>query len=394
MHGRARPRAYRERVDRARDRLQAVLEALPRAAIVQGGDAHVVAVNRRFIEMFALDGVDHSPGAPLGPVVDEVAGRFAVRPDPTAARTTALAARRVHRVAEFPLADGRIIRRETAPLYDPDGRPSGSLWTAEDVTETKRREQALHRANAALAELARRRNEFLASASHNLRTPLTSVLSFCDLLADPASGPLGPEQREFLAAIRRNAERMASVITALLETAVLREPRRRLECAAVDVARLVEHAVLDRMPTLTAAGVFTVLRCEPGPPLRGDEHRLAQVLDNLLENAAKFTPSGGRVGIDAAPDGDAWRIEVTDSGIGVPAEYREEIFAGFVRAPNAEHGGFPGTGLGLAFSRDIVRRHGGDLTLSDAPGRGAVFTMRLPTRGPGPDDDTEGTDGP
>ncbi|WP_159425795.1 glycosyltransferase family 2 protein [Streptomyces noursei] len=128
---------------------------------------------------------------------------------------------------------------------------------------------ALHRDNAALAELARRRDEFLASASHNLRTPPTSVLSFCDPLADPASGPLGAEQQEFLAAIRRNAERMASVITALLQTSVLREPRRRLEFGAVDVARLVEHAVRDRMPTLTAAGVFTVLRCAPGPVRTG-----------------------------------------------------------------------------------------------------------------------------
>ncbi|MFE7312508.1 ATP-binding protein [Streptomyces sp. NPDC057555] len=379
-------------MDRTRDRLQAVLEALPRAAIVQSGDAHVVAVNRRFIELFGLAGVDHSPGAPLGPVVEEVAGRFAVRPDPIGARSTALAARRVHRAAEFPLADGRIIRRETAPLYDADGRPFGTLWTAEDVTEAKRREHALHRDNAALAELARRRNEFLATASHNLRTPLTSVLSFCDLLADPASGPLGPEQREFLAAIRRNAERMASVITALLEAAAVRDPRHRLEFGTVDVPAMVEHAVLDRMPTLTAAGVFTVLRCRPGPPLHGDAHRLAQVLDNLLENAAKFTPPGGRVEIDAAADDDTWRIEVADTGIGVPEQYREEIFSGFVRAPNAEHGGYPGTGLGLAFSRDIVRRHGGELTVSGTPGRGAVFTLRVPTGGPGPQDAENGTD--
>ncbi|MFE6691767.1 ATP-binding protein [Streptomyces sp. NPDC057743] len=378
-------------MNHARDRLQAVLEALPRAAIVQSGDAHVVAVNRRFIELFGLDGVDHSPGAPLWPVVEEVAGRFAVRPDPDGARSTALAARRVHRVAEFPLSDGRIIRRETAPLYDADGRPFGSLWTAEDVTEAKRREHALHRDNASLAELARRRNEFLATASHNLRTPLTSVLSFCDLLADPASGPLGPEQREFLAAIRRNAERMASVITELMETAVLREPRRRLEFGTVDVATMVEHAVLDRMPTLSAAGVFTVLRCRPGPPLHGDAHRLAQVLDNLLENAAKFTPPDGRVEVDAEADDDAWRIAVADTGIGVPEQYREEIFSGFVRAPNAEHGGYPGTGLGLAFSRDVVRRHGGELTVAGDPGQGAVFTVRLPFDRPGPDGGADGT---
>ncbi|WP_344081131.1 PAS domain-containing sensor histidine kinase [Streptomyces crystallinus] len=372
-------------MDRERDRLQAVLEALPRAAIVQGGDEHVVAVNRRFVEMFALAGrVPYEPGAPLGPVVEAVCDTFAERPDWVVDTTHAIAARRIHRAAEIELRDGRVIRRDVEPLCDEDGRPFGSLWTAEDITEDRRREHALRRDNEALAELAQQRNEFLASASHHLRTPLTSIISFCDLLADPASGPLDPDRRQFLEAIRRNAERMATVITTLLDTTRMREPRLRLEFGEVDIARMLEHAVHDRMATLTGAGLFTVLDCAPGPPLYGDEHRLEHVLANLLENAAKYTPPGGRVTIGAAPDGDSWRIAVADTGIGVPEPYREEIFSGFFRAPNAESGGFPGTGLGLTFSRDIVRRHGGELTVADAPGGGAVFTLRLPVAGPTP----------
>lgn len=372
-------------MDRERDRLQAVLEALPRAAIVQGGDEHVVAVNGRFVEMFGLAGrVAYEPGAPLGPVVEAVCDTFADRPAWAVESIHTIAARRIHRAAEIDLTDGRVIRRDVEPLYDSDGRPFGSLWTAEDITEDKRREHALRRDNEALAELARQRNEFLAAASHNLRTPLTSIISFCDLLADPASGPLDADRLEFLDAIRRNALRMATVITTLLDTTGMREPQLRLEFGEVDIARMLEHAVGDRMATLTEAGLFTVLSCEPGPPLYGDEHRLEHVLANLLENAAKYTPLGGVVAIDAAPqDGGAiWHIAVSDTGIGVPEAYREEIFSGFVRAPNAESGGFPGTGLGLTFSRDIVRRHGGELSVSDAPGGGAVFTLRLPVAGP------------
>ncbi|MFD9791019.1 ATP-binding protein [Streptomyces sp. NPDC059070] len=370
-------------MDRARDRLQAVLEALPRAAIVQGGDEHVVAVNRRFVEMFDLAEVDHAPGAPLTPVVDAVVAHFAERPAWLVEGTAAIVARRVHRAAEVSLVDGRTVRRDVEPLFDPDGRPFGSLWTAEDITEQKRREHALRRDNEAFAELARRRNEFLASASHNLRTPLTSIISFCDLLADPASGSLGPDQRAFLDTIRRNAVRMASVVTTLLDTTRMRAPQPLLEFGRVDVPRMLEHAVLDHAPALGAADLFTVLDCAPGPALYGDEHRLEQVLANLLENAAKFTPPGGSVRVEAAPDGDSWRIAVRDTGIGVPEEYREEIFAGFVRAPNAERGGYPGTGLGLAFSRDVVRRHGGDLGVTGAPGGGALFVVRLPVDGPG-----------
>ncbi|MEV7542528.1 ATP-binding protein [Streptomyces sp. NPDC089915] len=368
--------------------VQAVLEALPRAAIVQGGDERVIAVNRRFTEMFALDaaGVALDPGAPLGPVVDAVRATFAEGPAWTVDTAHAIAARRVHRAAEIRLADGRTIRRDVEPLYDDARNLLGSLWTAEDVTEEKRREHALERDNRTLAELARQRNEFLAHASHSLRTPLASVISFCELLADPVSGPLGPEQRGFLDAVHRNARRMERVIATLMETAVVRAPELSLEFGPVDVPRMLTHAVLDRIADTAAAGVFVVLAPVPGPPLHGDELRLANVLANLLENAAKFTPPGGTVTVTSAVDGGHWTVDVADTGIGVPEEYREEIFSGFFRAPNAENGGFAGTGLGLALSRDIVRRHGGDLTVADAPGRegGAVFTVRLPVAGPAP----------
>ncbi|MFI6469590.1 ATP-binding protein [Streptomyces sp. NPDC050516] len=366
-----------------RDRLQAVLEALPRAAIVQGGDDIVIAVNRRFTDMFALEGrVETTPGAPLGPVVDAVCDTFAERPAWVVDTTHAIAARHIHRAAEIPLTDGRVIRRDVEPLYDVDGVPFGSLWTAEDITEDKRREHALERDNAALAELAGQRNEFLALASHSLRTPLTSILSFCELLAEPASGPLDADQQALLAAIRRNAARMEGVMTTLMNTARLRSPQLKLEFDRVDIARMLQHAVLDRMSTTSRAGVFVALRCAEGPPLHGDEHRLEHVLANLLENAAKFTPPGGRIDVDAAPHGDQWHIDVADTGIGVPEQYREEIFSGFVRAPNAETGGFPGTGLGLTISREIVRRHGGELTVSAAESGGAVFGIRLPVAGP------------
>lgn len=381
--------AYRGGVHTAPAQVQAVLEALPRAAIVQSGDEQVIAVNRRFTDMFGLDavGVAHTPGAPLGPVVEAVCATFAERPAWVVDTAHAIAARRIHRTAEIPLKDGRIIRRDVEPLYDPDRNLLGSLWTAEDVTEEKRRAHALERDNRTLAELAGQRNEFVALASHSLRTPLASVISFCELLADPVSGPLTAEQREFLDAVHRNARRMERVITTLMETTRMRAPQLNLEFGQVDVPRMLTHAVLDRIATTEAAGVFVVLDAAPGPPLHGDELRLEHVLANLLENAAKFTPPGGTVTVTSAVDGDHWTVDVADTGIGVPADYREEIFSGFVRAPNAENGGYPGTGLGLALSRDIVRRHGGDLFVADAPGGeegGAVFTVRLPVAGPGP----------
>ncbi len=258
----------------------------------------------------------------------------------------------------------------------------GSLWTARDITEHKRAERDLERDNRTLTELVRRRNRFMASASHELRTPLASIISFCELLRDPAAGQLGDDQRMFLDAIHRNAERIRGVISDLLAATTTRSAQLELEFGEVCVGRMLENAVHDHMAAATAAGVFLTLDCAAGPPLRGDEHRLQQVLGNLLENAVKFTPRGGDVAVRAAPRDGYWEIEVADTGIGVPDGFEEEIFQGFVRAPNALGGSYPGTGLGLSVSRDTVQLHGGTIGVAAAEGHGAVFRVRLPLPAP------------
>ncbi|WP_079110494.1 PAS domain-containing sensor histidine kinase [Streptomyces roseifaciens] len=350
--------------------LDALLEALPSGAAVQSPDGQVLAANGRFHRMFDLDGrTALAPGGVPG-------------------------GRHVHRTAEIPLPDGRTLRRVIEPLRH-EGTYLGALWTYDDITERKRRERDLERDNVALTELARQRNAFTAAASHELRTPLTSIISFCGLLTDPAFGALTHEQASFLEAVRRNADRMQRVISDLLLTTRMRataglEP----EFGAVEVDRMLLDAVLDRMGTAREAGLFTVLECTAGPVLRGDRHRLQNVLANLLENAAKYTPTGGRISVTAAPRGEFWEIEVADTGIGVPEEFREEIFNGFVRAPNARTGGYPGTGLGLAISRAIVQLHGGTITVGDAAGGGASFLIRLPVAGPPDAPDAPGPDAP
>lgn len=205
-----------------RARLEALLHTLPLAAVFVGVDDRVVGANERFARLFRLAGrVDLSPGAPLGPVVDAVAELYArpyreryERPRPAphpqpgpapapdaptrtdAAETAAPAGaveapRSVHRSAELPLTDGRVIRRQLEPLRH-RGRLLGTLWTAQDVTARKRAERDLERDNRTLSELIRHRSAFAASASHELRTPLAAILSFWQLLATPASGHRSP----------------------------------------------------------------------------------------------------------------------------------------------------------------------------------------------------------
>ncbi|MBT2385686.1 PAS domain-containing sensor histidine kinase [Streptomyces sp. ISL-11] len=364
-----------------RDRLQAVLEALPAGALMQGPADEVLTVNQQFVRMFDLAGrVDLSPGAPVRPVARLVRAFFA--PDHTGPHTAGgiLAGRHVHRTAEITLPDGRTIRREVEPLRHEDTY-LGALWVFHDISERKRRDHDLERDNLALTELARQRNAFTAAASHELRTPLTSVISFCELLTDPSVGTLGTEQRSFLDAIRRNADRMQQVIADLLLATRMRAAPE-LEFGPVDVPGMLQDAVLEHMTRGDGTGAFTVLDCAPGPALHGDRHRLQHVLANLLENAAKFTPPDGLITVTAAPRRGFWEIEVADTGIGVPEEFREEIFTGFVRAPNAHTGGYPGTGLGLAISRTVVKLHGGTLTAGGTEGEGAAFRIRLPLAGP------------
>ncbi|GAA0393688.1 ATP-binding protein [Streptomyces luteireticuli] len=364
--------------------LQSILEALPAGALLMSPDDEILAVNREFVRMFDLEGrADLSRGAPVRPVVPLVRAWFTTAGHTGPGPGEILARRPVHRVAEIPLTDGRVIRRQVEPLHH-DGAYLGALWFFGDVTERKRREHDLERDNVALTELARQRNAFTAAASHELRTPLTTVISFGELLTDPAFGALTAEQRSFVDAIRRNGERMQRVISDLLFTTRMRAVGPELEIGDVDVPGMLRDAVLESLCTGPGAPppVFTVLDCTPGPPLRGDRHRLRHVLGNLLENAAKFTPPDGRITVAARPRGGCWEITVADTGIGIPENAREEIFSGFVRAANARTGGYPGTGLGLSIARELVALHGGTLTAGGTEGKGASFLIRLPVEGP------------
>lgn len=361
--------------------LRAAMESASIGVLCQGEDGHVVAANTTLRTLFALEPeCDTSPGAEVLPLVRSIAARY--RPDHPAARHAVRDhARRVHRIAEIPLRDGRVVRREAVPLSE-GGAHLGFLWTFRDVTEAKHIERALRRDNDELERVVRERGAFAATASHELRTPLASVLSFCALLADPASGELNAGQREFLDAIARNAENMRRVTARLLHSPGVREDPHAMELDAVRVDRLLDHALVDRLPDLTAGGLFATLTCEEGPPLRGDGHLLARVVANLLGNAAKYTPPGGDVRVTAAERDGVWEIVVADTGIGVPETARETVFERSVRGANAESGGYPGSGIGLAVSRAIVHQHGGTLTAGGEEGEGAVFRLRLPVAGP------------
>jgi len=203
---------------------------------------------------------------------------------------------------------------------------------------------------------------------------------------DEEAGEINPEQRRFLEAVERNSGRLLRLVGDLLFVAQADAGRLSLERGKVDLAQLAAHCVEGAAPTATEKSVSIVLLAQPVPALVGDRGRLAQVLDNLVSNALKFTPEGGTVQVRThAVDGRVV-LEVEDTGIGIPPEDQSRLFERFFRSAVAEDQAIPGTGLGLAIVKAIVEAHSGQISIQSREGEGTTFRVELPLaaeRGPG-----------
>ena len=216
------------------------------------------------------------------------------------------------------------------------------------------------------------RDEFVAVVSHELRTPLTSILGFIELIGETE---MDEEQRSYLEVVERNANRLLYLVSDLLLVAEADDGRLRLDRRDLDLATLVRDSVESARAAAERKEITLTSSAEPAP-LLGDPLRLAQVLDNLISNAIKYTPDRGRVVVTAWTHDDRAWVEVTDSGIGIPVADRQKIFERFyrVRGKNAASG----AGLGLAITKTIVDAHGGTISLESELGAGTSFRVSLP----------------
>lgn len=245
-----------------------------------------------------------------------------------------------------------------------------SLRAAEaDVQREQQARAAAERANRA-------RMEFVARVSHELRTPLTTIAGYADLLLSGVRGDLTPAQARDVACIRRSEQHLLSLADTMLDYAKLEVGRVHFHLADIAIAPLLQSAEALVAPQLAARNLrLDVLPASPALTARADGDKVRQVLVNLLTNAAKFTPSGGRVVLSGAADGDGIAIRVTDFGPGIPADLLPAIFEPYVQlAPNV-----PGaTGLGLAIARDLALGMGGDISVTSTPDMGSSFVLHLP----------------
>src|SRR4051794_30875225 len=258
---------------------------------------------------------------------------------------------------------------------------------AQDITERKRVDaeraaftRELEIRNERLLELDRLKDEFVALVSHELRTPLTSIRGYLELVLDGEAGEVTHEQRQFLGIVERNANRLLDLVGDLLFLAQIEAGKLSLEVGAVDVAALAAESVETARPLAEDKHVTLTLATSPVPLLAGDRARLAQLLDNLISNAIKFTPEGGRVDVRATSSRGNAILEVRDTGMGIPAAEQEHVFERFFRTSGATEQAIQGTGLGLAISKAIVHAHRGRITLASSEGDGATFRVAIPLR--------------
>jgi signal transduction histidine kinase/L-asparagine transporter-like permease len=231
--------------------------------------------------------------------------------------------------------------------------------------------------NTHLLKLDRAKDEFIGLVSHELRTPLTSIHGYLELIQDPKTGELNADQQHFIEVIDRNSLRLLQLVGDLLLVAQSDAGELVLAIEDVPMSTLVTECVESALPAAARSNIALGLDAEPDLTVSGDPVRLAQVLDNLVSNAIKFTPAGGRVNVGLAQTEDVIRLEVRDTGIGISETEQANLFSRFYRTKQATEQAIQGTGLGLTIAKAIIEAHHGTITVESTPGKGTTMAVEL-----------------
>lgn len=239
----------------------------------------------------------------------------------------------------------------------------------------------LRQANKKLKALDKAKDEFISIASHQLRTPLTSIKGYSSLLLEDGMGKMKPEQRNAVQLMFESSERMSSVVADLLNLTRLHTGKLRLERTQVNLADIVGSEIEGFRSQLDSRDITLVVELmESMPVVEADETKLRQVIKNMLYNAMFYTLNGGTIKVLAGADSQKVVFQVVDNGIGISQSDQKHMFRKFYRAKNAQHLRPDGTGVGLYISKKIVETHGGAIIFKSRPARGSTFGFSLPLK--------------
>jgi len=267
------------------------------------------------------------------------------------------------------------------PLRDEHGNIVGTFGLSRDITDRKRAEEALRLAKEAAEEASRTKSQFLASMSHELRTPLNSVIGFANILLKNKSGNLSPTELNFLDRIQANGRHLLSLINQILDLSKIEARKVELQPGLVALDELVRETLAQQEGLVRDKPVQLVADLPPRvTPIVTDAEKLRQVIINLIGNALKFTEQGSvTVRVVTRPhDGVPTRIEVADTGIGVPRDEVARLGERFYRVDKTRSRELGGTGLGLSIVKHLMSAQGGRMEIESRLGRGTTVSLYFP----------------
>ena len=345
---------------------EAIVDNIADGIIVTDAAMNVVHVNRAVINLFGTP-----PGGGVGlPVASVVPDERVLMLIRSGARGNGAVQDQQPHVIQF-TRDGRhlFIRPKVTPLRDDEGSLRGVLTILQDVTQFK--------------ELDRMKSDFIATLSHEFRTPLTSVNMAVDILNQQILGTLNPKQMELIASAREDCFRLTKLARELLQLSKLESGRLQLKNEELDVTAVVGFSLRPLQLQFSEKNIRLVTDIpDDVPHIIADEQQISWVIANLVTNALKYTDPGGSVTIRAREDGGGVRIEVQDTGHGIAREHLDRIFDKFVQVKRAADTTPGSVGLGLAIAKEIVEIYGGRIWAESEPGKGSTFSFILPVGQP------------
>jgi PAS domain S-box-containing protein len=370
-----------EATKRQKDLLQLILESITDGVVVADSNGKFLVFNPAAEQVLGIGATDTTPSQwsdRYGTYLPD-----AVTPHPPselplvrAMRGETVDAAEVFiRNAKVP--DGRFLSVTGGPLRGADGALHGGVVVFHDVTLQKLGQEALIQAKEEAVRASKFKDRFLSTMSHELRTPLNAVLGFSDLLADKRCGELNERQQRYVSHINTGGRHLLKLIGDILDLSKIEAGRMELSCEDLSVASIFGEVVSALRPLAEKKGQTLSSDTDRGLAIHADATRFKQVLMNLVGNAIKFTPEGGRIEITAQPENKEVQVKVRDNGPGIPAEEQKRIFDAFYRLRKSGEG-VEGTGLGLAITESLVKLQGGTLGLDSELGHGSCFYFSLP----------------
>ncbi len=381
------------RADTERENLQRLVEAATGTAIIATGtDGRIILFNPGAEAMLGylaeevvgeLPDRFHAPGE-----LRRQASRLRALPNFSDISRASVAAGERNQLWRFLRKDGeeRTMRMTLTAIHGARGELTGYLATAEDVTERENAQRALlqtleHQRTAVerLSELERVKGDFVSTVSHELRTPITSIIGYTELLGDGAVGELTLSQQEIVDRVDRNGRRLLLLVEDLLTLSQIESSLLKIEPVVTDVRNVVTNSH-EAIRAVLAGRSLEVSVLVPTEPVihHGDPVQLERMVLNLLTNAVKFTPDGGRVELQLRTLNQHTEIVISDTGLGIPEDEQSKLFTRFFRSRTATEHAIQGTGLGLTIVKAIVALHGGRIDVESAPERGTTVTVTLP----------------